>query len=246
MGIIDIDRFIADGFAKVTAVAPREVADEARGLLWRQIGLSPDDPSGWTEPVVWAMDGTGEGPFGQIMNSPRLHAALDEVAGSGGWVPRGAAGMVPIRFPNVPPAEDRGWHIDSNTMREDGSWGASNRSQTMLLLVLFSEVGIDDAPTRIRVGSHRDAFPVLGAEVLEHTVAGPLVDAASEHRPIVYATGNPGDVFLVHPYTVHAADEHRGSEPRFMSQGPIFLTAPVTGEGDNALAKALQPEPVAR
>ncbi|MFI6907174.1 phytanoyl-CoA dioxygenase family protein [Nonomuraea sp. NPDC050394] len=244
MDVIDVERFAADGFVKVEAVAEPEVADAARLLLWRQIGLSPDDPASWREPVVWAMDTTGEGPCGQIMRSPRLHAAYDAVAGPGGWLPRGALGMVPVRFPRLPPADDRGWHIDSNTPRPDGSWGVSGRSRTMLLLVLLSHVGPDDAPTRVRVGSHRDAFAVLGeqapgGQVLDAMVAGPLVDEASALRPLAYATGAPGDVYLLHPYTVHAADEHRGTEPRFMSQGPIMLKEPVDGQGVNVLARAL-------
>ncbi|MBB2909169.1 hypothetical protein FHS43_000415 [Streptosporangium becharense] len=239
MGIIDVDRFVADGFVKLEAAVPRETGDAARALLWRQIGLSPQDPAGWKEPVVWAADLTGEGPLGEIMRSRRLAGALDEICGSGGWAPRGALGMVPVRFPRLPPADDRGWHIDANAAQPDGSYLCSGRPETMLLLVLLSDVGPDDAPTRIRVGSHRDAAAVLTGRALDPFEAGPLVDAASSHRPLAYATGRPGDMYLVHPFTVHAADEHRGTEPRFMSQGPVFLTEPVTPDGSNALARAM-------
>jgi len=239
MGVVDVERFVADGFVKLEASVPREVADAARELLWRRIGLSPDDPDGWTQPVVWASDTTGEGPFGEIARSPRLAQALDEICGVGGWRPRGALGTIPIRFPRVPPADDRGWHIDLNIAMPDGSFRCGARSHTMLLLTLLSEVGPDDAPTRIRVGSHRDAFRVLGEEVMDAFEAGPLLDEASAHRPVAYATGAPGDVYLVHPLTVHAADEHRGTEPRFMAQGPVFLTRPLSPDGDTALARAI-------
>jgi hypothetical protein len=239
MAIVDVDRFVAEGFAKLEAAVPREVGDAARALVWQQIGLSPDDPSGWLQPVVWAADLTGHGPFGELMGSPRLREALDAVAGPGGWVPRGALGNMPIRFPLVAPANDRGWHIDASVARPDGSWAVSGRPETMLLLVLLSDVGDDDAPTRIRAGSQRDALGVLGEQVLDPFKAGPLLDAASADRPTAYATGQPGDMYLVHPLTVHAADEHRGTRPRFMAQMPVFLTAPVApGEG-NALARAV-------
>jgi hypothetical protein len=239
MAIVDVDRFVAEGFAKLEAAVPREVGDAARALVWQQIGLSPDDPSDWLQPVVWAADLTGRGPFGELMGSPRLREALDAVAGPGGWVPRGALGNMPIRFPRVAPANDRGWHIDASVARPDGSWAVSGRPETMLLLVLLSDVGDDDAPTRIRVGSQRDALGVLGEQVLDPFKAGPLLDAASADRPTAYATGQPGDMYLVHPLTVHAADEHRGTRPRFMAQMPVFLTAPVApGEG-NALARAV-------
>ncbi|MFI6599096.1 phytanoyl-CoA dioxygenase family protein [Nonomuraea sp. NPDC050536] len=239
MSMFDVDRFVADGFAKLEAAVPREVGDAARALVWQQIGLSPDDRSGWQQPVVWAADLTGEGPFGEFMRSPRLHQALDEVAGPGGWVPRGSLGNMPIRFPGVEPADDRGWHIDGSVARPDGSWAVSGRPETMLLLVLLSEVGDDDAPTRIRVGSHRDAARMMGEQVLDPFEAGPLLDAASKDRPVAYATGQPGDIYLVHPLTVHAADEHRGTRPRFMAQAPLFLTTPVAPGDANALARAV-------
>ncbi|MEV4582712.1 phytanoyl-CoA dioxygenase family protein [Nonomuraea jabiensis] len=239
MSIVDIDRFVADGFVKLEAASPREVGDAARALLWRQTGLSPQDPGAWKEPVVWAADLTGEGAFGELIRSPRLAEALDELCGAGGWVPRGSLGNVPIRFPHLPPADDRGWHIDANAAQPDGRYLCSGRPETMLLLVLLSEVGPDDAPTRIRVGSHRDAAAALAGRVMDPFEAGPLVDAASSHRPLAYATGRPGDIYLVHPFTVHAADEHRGDEPRFMAQAPVFLTEPVSPEGGNALAQAI-------
>jgi len=239
VGIVDADRFIADGFVKLDEAAPRAAGDAARAALWRQAGLSPHDPASWREPVIWTADLTGEGPFGELIGSPRLSRALDEICGRGGWTPRGTLGNVPVRFPRLPGADDRGWHIDGCVAAADGKYRCAARSQTMLVLTLMSEVGPDDAPTRIRIGSHRDAAAALGDRVLDPVEAGPLVDAASEHRPLAWATGRPGDMYLVHPLTVHAADEHRGSEPRFMAQTPVFLTEPVSPDGDNALARAI-------
>ena len=239
MGIVDVERFVADGFVKLAEAAPRAVGDAARALLWQRAGLSPDDPAGWREPVVWTSDLAGEGPFGEIIGSPRLAEALDEICGPGGWVPRGTLGMIPVRFPRLPGADDRGWHIDASVPQPDGRYLAGVRSQTILLLTLLSDVGPADAPTRIRAGSQRDATAALGDRLLDPFEAGPLVDAASAHRPVSYATGRPGDVYLVHPLTVHAADEHRGDEPRFMAQTPVFLAEPLTPGADNALARAI-------
>jgi hypothetical protein len=243
VSIVDAGRFIADGYVKLDEAAPPAVADLARAALWRQAGLSPDDPGGWREPVAWVSDLTGEGPFGQIIGSPRLAAALDELcgqeAGQRAWVPRGTLGNIPVRFPVLPAADDRGWHIDANATLPGGGYGCGLRSATMLVLTLLSEVGPDDAPTRIRAGSQRDAAAVLGDQVLDPFAAGPLLDAASAHRPVCLATGRPGDMYLVHPLTVHAADEHHGRQPRFMAQTPVFLTAPLAPGGDSPLARAI-------
>src|SRR3954464_13073274 len=79
----DRDAFIADGYIKLEAVVSRGAADAARALLWRQLGLSPDDPGRWTLPVRWASDMTGEGPFGELIQSPVLASALDQICGAG-------------------------------------------------------------------------------------------------------------------------------------------------------------------
>jgi hypothetical protein len=49
---------------------------------------------------------------------------------------------------------------------------------------------------------------------------------ATEHRE-VRATGTAGTVYLCHPFLVHAAQQHRGTEPRFMAQAPLSLAQPI-------------------
>ena len=106
--VVDVDAFRRDGFVKVQNTVPPDVADAARALLWEQLQWSPDDPAQWTEPVRWVADLTGAGPFGELVGSQVLAAALDLVCGTGGWLPRGALGNIPVRFPQCPPADDRG------------------------------------------------------------------------------------------------------------------------------------------
>jgi hypothetical protein len=66
---------------------------------------------------------------------------------------------------------------------------------------------------------------------------GRIVDDASAKRAVVYATGEPGDMYVLHPFTVHAADEHRGRTPRFMAQAPVVLTSPLTPASSSPLAR---------
>lgn len=224
---IVIQEFSRAGFVKIEQAVVRPVADAARALLWEQLGLSPDDPSGWTSPVRWAADHTGAGPFGTLVRSPRLATVLDTLCGRGGWTPRGSLGNIPVRFPVSPPADDRGWHIDLNVELPEGGWAVTGRPCTLLLLTLLSDVGPDDAPTRIRVGSHRIAAATLPGEPIDHGTACRLLEPATADCPVSVATGAPGDMYLLHPLTVHAADEHRGGVPRFMAQTPIMLAEPV-------------------
>jgi hypothetical protein len=46
-------------------------------------------------------------------------------------------------------------------------------------------------------------------------------------RPLALATGAAGDVYLCHPFLVHAAQPHHGSTPRFMAQPPLISTGPL-------------------
>lgn len=232
------DAFAERGFLKVDEAVPRHVAEAAQHALWAQIGLSPDHPEAWVRPVVWAADLSGEGPFGELARSRKLAAALDLVCGVDGWRPRGSLGNIPIRFPVPPADDDRGWHVDLNTPRPDGSWAVSGRPHTLLVLTILSDVGPDDAPTRIRVGSHRDVAVALGEQSFDAYECGPLVDGVSSHRDVALATGVPGDMYVVHPFTVHAADEHRGHVPRFMAQAPVLLAEPLHPQTQSLLGSA--------
>ncbi|KAA0095951.1 mitomycin antibiotics/polyketide fumonisin biosynthesis protein [Mycolicibacterium sp. P1-18] len=233
-----IDGFAENGFVKIEEAAPREVAEAAQRKLWNRIPMAPDRPESWTEPVVWAADLRGDGPFGVIAGSRRVADALDAICGVDGWQPRGSLGNVPVRFPVPPVADDRGWHVDLNTPLPDGTWAVSGRPHTVLLLTILSEVGADDAPTRLRSGSHRDVATVLGERPVDAYECGPLVEEASAHRKVVLATGSPGDVYVVHPFTVHAADEHRGHTPRFMAQAPVLLAEPLSPRSSSLLGSA--------
>ena len=84
--MLDVEKFMSDGYAKIEQAAPRTVAEAACAALWQRLGLSPDDPAGWSEPVRWTADLTGQGPFGELARSPALAEALDRVCGAGGWI----------------------------------------------------------------------------------------------------------------------------------------------------------------
>ncbi|MGL5909975.1 MAG: hypothetical protein ACRCZP_08235, partial [Phycicoccus sp.] len=102
----------------------------------------------------------------------------------------------------------------------------SSKGRAALLLFLFSEVGEHDAPTRVRGGAHLDVPAVL-APYGEDGVTTVDVDEASRSRPVALATGSPGDVYVCHPFLVHAAQPHHGTRPRFMSQPGIEPAVPL-------------------
>lgn len=242
-----IERFIHDGFLKIEAAFPRELADEARAVLWRDTGCSPDDPATWTCPVVRLGD-YAQPPFAAAVNTSVLRAALDGLLGQGRWLPRASLGTFPVRFPSAQDPGDAGWHIDVSFGFDHPDfmeWRANihSRGRALLMLFLFSDVGTDDAPTRIRKGSHLDIarqlapFGAHGLTLRELAADG---FAGSANRSEVLATGAAGTVYLCHPFLVHAAQPHRGMRPRFMAQPPLLPAAPLQIERQDGAYSAVE------
>lgn len=230
LSAVEIDSFIADGFVRLDGAFPAALADEARAILWRDMGLDPDDPAGWTRPVV-RLGHYAEAPFRAAANTPALHAAFDRLVGPGRWLPPGAIGTFPVRFPSAHDPGDTGWHVDMSFGTDTPDFmewrvNGASRGRALLMLFLFSDVGPDDAPTRIRAGSHRDiARQLAPAGAAGLTLRELAADgfASSAGRPEVAATGAAGTVYLCHPFLVHSAQAHRGTRPRFMAQPPLLL-----------------------
>ena len=225
-----LQQFITRGFIRIDAAFPRELAERGREMLWQDTGCDPNDPATWTQPVVRLGD-YGQPPFRDAANTRRLRGALDQLVGCDRWQPRSSLGTFPIRFPSSIDPGDTGWHADAGYYGEDGSMrlNVHSRGRALLMLFLFSDVGVDDAPTRIWVGSHLAVPRVLARagdagltfiELAERLPPPPDI-------PIELATGRAGDVYLCHPFLVHAAQPHRGSSPRFMAQPPLHPAQPV-------------------
>jgi hypothetical protein len=159
-------------------------------------------------------------------------------------------GTFPVRFPSPDDPGDAGWHIDVSFGFETSdfmAWRANVRSKgrALLMLFLFSDIGEDDAPTRIRCGSHRDIARRLAPAgeaglSLRELAADDFAETA--HRPEAPATGKAGTVYLCHPFLVHAAQPHRGRTPRFMAQPPLLPRGgdPIAADGHSPIERAVK------
>ena len=229
-----IHQFVQDGFVRIDRAFPRDLADEARTVLWRDTGCDPSDPSTWTKPVI-RLGMYTEKPFVDAGNTPLLHAAFDQLVGVDRWLPCRSMGTFAVRFPSPDNPGDTGWHIDVSFGHENPdfmSWRANvtSKGRALLMLFLFSDVGETDGPTRIRVGSHLDIARLLapageaGLSLRDMVGCGFGESAA---RPEVLATGEAGTVYLCHPFLAHAAQLHRGTQPRFLAQPPLLPRQPM-------------------
>jgi hypothetical protein len=149
----------------------------------------------------------------------------------GRWFPRPSLGGFPIRFPHPDDPGDTGWHVEGGYLPDGGedSWvNLRSRDRALLMLFLFSDVDQADAPTRIKLGSHLDVPPFLlptGEDGMPAATLAQLMERAGRldapDRTLALATGAAGDVYLCHPFLVHAAQPHHSSTPRFMAQPPL-------------------------
>lgn len=242
-----IDQFITHGFIRIDHAFSADIAVQVRDILWNDLGLDRYDPSTWTKPVI-RLGMYQQEPFIASANTPVLHAAFDQLVGAGKWLPCRSMGTFPVRFPSNEDPGDAGWHVDASFPGNDPAnyldWRVNihSKGRGLLMLFLYSDVSEHDAPTRIRAGSHADVARVLahegetGLSFME--IAGKL-DAMPE-REVVYATGKAGTVYLCHPFIVHAAQAHHGTEPKFMAQPPLLLREDLSIDGASPVERAIK------
>jgi ectoine hydroxylase-related dioxygenase (phytanoyl-CoA dioxygenase family) len=147
-----------------------------------------------------------------------------------------------VRFPS----EDRagaGYHVEASYQGPDGrGWvNVRSRARGLLALFLLTDVGPDDAPTRLVCGSHLTVARFLAPFGEAGTDADTeLWYPSTLCRPVAHATGRAGDVFLCHPFIVHTATwPHRGAGPRMIAQPAVHAAGGFTLDGSD-------PSPVAR
>ena len=242
---MDTAGFMRDGYVAVRGAFDAATAEACREMIWDSLaerGVRGDDPSTW-RPCVQIGCPEGE-PFAAAGTSPALAAAYDELIGPGRWTRQArVGGVVPVRFPSEGyPDPGCGYHIEGSYAGPDGWWvNLRSRARGLLALFLFTDVGRDDAPTRLLCGSHL-AVPRLLAPYGE---AGTDADAefwrpSTLCRTASHATGKAGDVFLCHPFIVHTATwPHRGAGPRIIAQPAVNAPSGFTLDGSD-------PSPVAQ
>ena len=153
-----------------------------------------------------------------------------------------------MRFPSQSDPGDTGFHVDASFGHDapdflDWRVNVASRGRALLVLLLFSDVGPDDAPTRIRVGSHlamaRHLAPAGDAGLTLRELAA-CDFAGTGGLPEALAVGDAGTAYLCHPFLVHAAQPHRGRSPRFLAQPPLLPRVPLAPDGPSPVEAAIR------
>jgi hypothetical protein len=231
----EIEQFILKGFVRIDNSFSKETAEVALEILWNDLPCDRFNPLTWTEPVIRLGMYTNE-PFVNSVNTPKFHNAFDQLIGKNKWIPCRNVGTFPVRFPSSKQPGDIGKHVDASFPGSDSSnfheWrvNVKSKGRALLMLILYSDVNEDDAPTIIYEGSHIDVARLLSGEGDLGLSFMELANNLDElpKRKEVFATGKAGTVYLCHPFLVHSAQPHRGSTPKFMAQPPLLLRSELT------------------
>ena len=160
------------------------------------------------------------GPFAEAGTGPPLWEAFDQLIGPGRWWRRaGVGGTIPVRFPSLADPGDAGWHIEASYERgraagRSTSTPAPAGCWRCTCSATWTTTARRPGSVPGRTWTPPACWPRPGKTGCPGSEAASAAAAASAARPTALATGEAGDVFLCHPFLVHAASwPHRGLLP---------------------------------
>ena len=218
--------FLDNGFIRIPRCFTREAADALTATVWTRLGYDPDDQSTWTQTSIHM-------PTHQLLDvkdfAPKAWLAAcdlvggeDRIAQPFGW---GDGFIVNLSEGADRPwepasADSPGWHKDGDFFRHF----LDSPEQGLLTLVLWSDVRHQGGATFAAADSVGPVARFLadrpgGVLPLEFDIRS-LVGKCSR---FVEATGEVGDVYLLHPFILHAKAQNVLRLPRLITNPPVHL-----------------------
>jgi ectoine hydroxylase-related dioxygenase (phytanoyl-CoA dioxygenase family) len=246
-----LNHFREQGWMRLSQAFSREAAAEMRELVWTALvmtGTLRDDPTTWHVERPAHLQRLRDHTVFQTVGSPEVLAAIKVILGGRAYESPKNWGSLFLAFPRageweIPPG---GWHIDAKyTSALDPPRGiktfallgdvAPRGGGTLVVSgshrLVHRWFGENPPPPDAKSADMRKlllAHPYLRA--LQSTgdtaqrIARFMGSAEMDDGiplQVVELTGSAGDVFLLHPLTMHAAAPNAGSAPRFMLSGGV-------------------------
>jgi len=245
------------GFYPPAAIAP--MADRLWADLGTRYGMRRDRPESWTVECPADFKALKQSGAFRALGSLELFALADALLGAGCWDEPAHYGIPLVTFPTREPSLARPpWHLDlSGTERLD-------RLPILRVFTFLEPVLPHGGGTLYVAGSHRLAIEVerdLGgplksahvrdrlkaahpwfADLLATPAAGLRalvgVEARAGGHPVRLEemTGEPGDLIVMHPATMHGAAHNALDRPRLMLTEWIARRATEPRAGPDRLA----------
>jgi hypothetical protein len=226
----EIEHFLEFGYIKVPAAVPRSVCEQAERDAFRRLGFDMEDQSTWSMPRIH-MPADRHFPVDEV--SPVLYEKMCALVGGAhklqhpchwsdayivnvgeraeeAWQPAG---------PDCP-----GWHVDGDFFLHF----LDSPEQALLVVVLWTDVVHQGGPTYLAT----DSVPVIAKYLAAHPegVEPNGFDFKARIREcsrFAEATGEAGDVYLIHPFTLHAVSQNVLRRRRIITNPTVVLNAPM-------------------
>jgi hypothetical protein len=237
------EHFLEHGFVVVHDCFTPDAAAELTGSIWTRLGYDPDDQSTWAEPSIHM-------PSHRQLDvkefAPKAWLAACDLVGGADRVQEPFAwgdGFIVNLYQGADEpwqpasAQSPGWHKDGDFFRHF----LDSPEQGLLTLVLWSDVehqggatfvaGDSVGPVARYLADHPEG--VLPSEF-------PTRELVNQCTNFAEATGRVGDVFLLHPFILHAKAQNNRRLPRFITNPPVHLAEPMRfdrSDGDYSLVE---------
>jgi hypothetical protein len=241
-GLVKLEgAFDADDAAAMRAAFWREAE--------RRHGATEDDPSTWPQGPMHRLHGSKRHPAFCALATPRLGAAMDELLGPGSWTWPGNWGQVLVTFPSPEPWRLPSflWHLDhafgeavdplpavhvfacfGEVAPQGGGTLVVAGSQHLVARFVAGRPEITTRPMAQARQAFHASHPWLRA-LSDGTDDSPdrwerfstPADVDGVAVRVVELTGNPGDVWLMHPKVLHHQSSNAAGYPRLVRHQAI-------------------------
>ncbi|KAI2470406.1 hypothetical protein F4781DRAFT_390820 [Annulohypoxylon bovei var. microspora] len=254
------DFFLAHGYLKLSNCFTRDQAASVTEGVWTRLGMSPTDKRTWTQErtnMPWHRS------FECATFAPKAWAAICELCGGEGRVnPESGLwrdglivnlGTAEGEGSPVPPKDLPGWHVDGDFFVHY----LDSPEQALLVIPLFTDIASQGGGTMLCPA----AVDTVARRLYENPegLSPRMVPRTHPDFPrernlqwycdvvrscddgdFVEATGNVGDVYLLHPLMVHSATSNARRDVRIITNPPVSIREPFCfdrGEGEYSLVE---------
>lgn len=224
-----IEHFITFGFIKLEGcLDPGFCAEQVRNG-WTNSGYDPADPTTW---VTDRLHQPSKIHWKVADIAPKAYAAMGELCGGLDRIhdPQWSDGFI-INFRieadkpwQEPSAATKGWHKDGDFFHHF----LDSPEQGLLTIVIWQDIAPRGGGTFIAP----DSLGPVARHLLERPEGVDPYEFPSKMlvrqcRDFRSATGRAGDVYLMHPYMLHASSPNLSGIARFITNPPVHFREPM-------------------
>ena len=226
-----VQSFLHRGHVCLKGAIPRAKAEDWAKNVWTRLGYDPTNKATWEQARIH-MPTLNMAPIEEF--SPQAWGAVCELLGGEDRIQMpakwGDGFIVNLGADNhatdweSPQTQKHGWHKDGDFFRHF----LNSPEQGLLTIILWSDVLPSGGSTFVACDSVTPIARFL-ADRPEGVLPGgfPFGDMAEACDDKIEATGEAGDVYLMHPYLLHASSLNKLRLPRLITNPPVALREPM-------------------